>query len=242
MRKVLKIAGVLLLAILTTGSLCGMQAESEGAEANEYIIDVVDNAFISGGYSLPLDGEVNRPIEISYVEGKVHISVSSPDELVEIDLDEGHITLTDRAVSYVREAGETYIEESLFSKGEICDICGRSTAIGNHSVLPCGHQGCMVTVDHLNYCGACGRYKCDGKDHTVCEHCEVNWCVHVDLECEYTRNPAPTKAPYTLDTSGQYVEGSSGKSKAWTPAEDQLKKEKKEANELSSTEEDDDES
>lgn len=228
-----------MLAILITGSLCGIQAVSEGTGATEYIIDVVDNAFISSGYSLPLDEGVNRPIEISYVDGKVHISVSSADELVEIALDEGHVTLTDRAVSYVREAGETYIEESLFSKGEVCEICGRSTAIGNHAMLPCGHQGCMVTVDHLNYCSACGHYKCDGKDHSICESCGVNWCVHIDLECEYTRNPAPTKAPYTLDTSGAYVEGSSGKSTVWKPAEDQLAKEKKAANEPSSEDEED---
>lgn len=122
----------------------------------------------------------------------------------------------------------------ITTRAEICTYCGRYTALGNHSILPCGHIGCLKPAEHVQCCSACKRYKCNGKDHAICPNCKVHWCVHVDLECEYTRNPAPTPyatvgpdgktQSYYTDPQGQYVQGCVEPVSTWSPGIEYAKK------------------
>lgn len=217
------------LAVLLAMLLLEAAAVAQEAGAlPEFIIDVVDFCFICGDEVLYLDPDTARPIEV-YTDGNdITVRVQSPERMTELALGQGHATLTDRALPYVQRYDAA---PAPTPAPEICDICGRSKALGNHERLPCGHQGCMVVADHLDYCTACGKYKCDGRDHSTCSSCGVKWCVHVDLECEYTRNPAPTAVAYAISEDATLVEGTSGKASQWTPGEDYYKQRKKDAGE-----------
>ncbi len=203
-------------------------AEAEvGPDA--YIIDVVEGQFLLKDTELTLVDDMLKPIAIGFRNGQALVQVTTPEGVVDLDLGEVQVLLTENAAPYVREM-EFEAEDG---HGPLCLICGRSMAIGNHTVMPCGHQGCLKVADHLQICTACNQFVCNGKDHSVCASCKVRWCVHVDIECEYTRNPAPTpmttktpdgKTKYGwVETDGTAVHGDPvGEPQTWSPAQDYI--------------------
>lgn len=197
---------------------------------HEFVIDVVDGCFVCEGYTLAL-AEADRPIAVGADDMTVTVHVQTPDGEVALVLGQGTFALSESAVPYVRTLEDDAAAPEA-TAAPLCEICGQSTAIGRHFQLECGHYGCLVTADHPTLCTACDKYTCNSETHTLCEHCGVAWCVHVDLKCAYTRNPAP-EAYATKTTSGTsyvdiqpgYVEGNpqNTKSSGWTPGEDYLK-------------------
>ena len=202
----------------------------------EYVVDVSENRFILGKYEFLLE-DVPTPISVGVIDGNVLIGIQTADGPVELSLGEGVISLTERAVSYVT-VFEDAVERSalLLDEYEQCPVCGRSLGIGNHRRLKCGHYGCLVSLDHLKVCSSCGNYACNGVDHSRCEHCKVRMCVHISIECEYMRNPAPTPfstmvpgegAKYFLiSEDGTKADGALGispQTTPWSPGEDFIK-------------------
>lgn len=169
----------------------------------EYVVDVVDDYFICEDYYFLLE-DVITPIAVGVMDGVVQIEVRTSEGIEELDLGEGHLSLTERAAPYVRilEEAEDLAQLNLDQYG-VCSICGRTTGLGFHQIMPCGHYGCLMSVDHLKICPSCNAYVCNGKSHKICESCKVRMCVHIDIECEYTRNPAPTA--YTTVVPGEGV-------------------------------------
>lgn len=166
----------------------------------DVIVNVVDGRLIFGDYNLELaDGAT--PIEMGTIDGNTVLHVRTTSGLVTINLGDTKVSLTQQAAARTRSMGNTSsgsgTSDGTGTAGDdgICPICGRSLAIGNHTRLVCGHYGCEVPADHVRLCEDCGHYRCNGQDHTKCEHCGVRWCVHVDYECEYSRNPVPTPTP-----------------------------------------------
>lgn len=153
------------------------------------IINVVDGHFLCCDYDIAL-ADSEKPIAVGYVNGKAIVQVEAEDGVQTIDFGEAQIALTQNAAQYVTEL--EYDLEDRLETHEICPVCKRSAQIGNHTLLPCGHWGCRKPADHLQICTYCHGYLCHGKDHSLCTYCKVHWCMHVDLECPYTRNPAPT--------------------------------------------------
>ncbi len=198
------------------------------AADREYVLDVVEGRLISGEHNIPL-AEVETPIEVGVVGGEVIVRVQTPDGLLEENWGEGWPSLTERAVKYVDLLQSPARPTLDLADNDMCPVCGRSTAIGYHKQLPCGHWGCLHSVDHFRVCPHCEEYVCNGKVHTRCETCKVAWCVHVDLECEFTRNPAPTpyvtkeplgdKVYYVVDPAGSSAVGMPGGKQAptWAP-------------------------
>lgn len=196
---------------------------------HEFVIDVVDGRFVCEAYDMPLS-DIDRPIAVGMLDDMVEVRVATSEGEVALTLGQGTFALTERAMPYVRAMEEAFPVEA--EEAEVCEVCGQSTAIGRHFLLECGHFGCLVTADHPQVCTACGKYMCSTESHLPCEHCGVAMCVHVKLECEYYRNPAPT--PYATkegtttsyrNLQAGYVEGSADNKKPsdWTPAEDYYK-------------------
>jgi hypothetical protein len=166
----------------------------------EYVIDVSAGHFILGEYYFLLEN-VAAPISIGVIDGNVLVEIQTAEGIETLSLGEGSLSLTERAVPYVTilEAAEG----SVFSLGQYdaCAVCGRSTGIGNHQRLKCGHYGCLVSIEHLRICSSCAGFECSSKDHSRCPHCKVRMCIHENIKCEYMRNPAPT--PYTTRVPGE---------------------------------------
>ena len=158
----------------------------------EYVVDVSGNRFILGDYTFLLE-EVPTPISVGVIDGNVQIDIQTADGPVSLSLGKGVLSLTERAAPYVTVIGDAGEQSALLldEYGQ-CPVCGRSLGIGNHRPLRCGHYGCLVSLDHVKVCPSCGNYMCNREDHSRCEHCGVRMCVHVRIECEYMRNPAPT--------------------------------------------------
>ncbi|MCL1963810.1 MAG: hypothetical protein FWF69_01965 [Firmicutes bacterium] len=206
----------------------GTLAVCAGALAlEEVVVNVVDGRFVCGGYDVAL-AEAEKPIAFGYIHGEAIVRIWTEDGMEEISFGQAQIALTQDAAPYVTELA--YELEEIPDTDEICPACGRSTKIGNHTILPCGHWGCLKAADHLRVCSYCHGYLCNGKDHSLCPHCKVHWCVHVDIACPYTRNPAPTPyttsgpdgkaAYYRIDsspTAGGYEGKSDGKELGWAP-------------------------
>jgi len=210
--------------------LCLLMAPSLAEDSfAEWILDVVEGRFILGDVILTL-AETDRPIKIGFLHGELLVAVTTPEGEVEFFLGAAQIALTEAAAPYVTEME---FPEDLESEGTICPTCGRSTAIGNHTLLSCGHYGCLMGAGHPQYCGGCHGFRCNGKDHSVCFSCGVHRCVHVDLECEYARNPVPTPMT-TKDANGNVKQGwiandgsavygnPNGNMPTWAPAQEYI--------------------
>lgn len=176
------------------GSMNGI-IEVESApqtEPMEIIVDVQEGRFIANGYEYDLASEEMQPILLSTQDGEILAQVDTREGIVTLHLGNGNLAVTQAASSYVSVEDEATKEITEWSQSPLCEICGRSTAIGKHYVVECGHYGCLMAADHPTRCGECGHYRCNHQSHMPCEHCGVALCMHVDLECEYMRNPAPT--------------------------------------------------
>lgn len=219
----MKRIGLLFLAlILVMGAYVPFAAQAQG----ELIINVVEGRLKCGEYDLPL-ADTPSPVALGFAGGNTLLRVTTPDGVVDINLGGRQVAFTQRAATYVTEMHLDHADYA--DTGEVCPTCGRSTTLGNHTKMSCGHYGCLKPADHLQVCSACKGYLCNSADHSVCSSCKVRKCVHVDLECEYTRNPAPT--PYVTvgpdgsiqynytDPSGAYAEGKPGPTALpWIPA------------------------
>lgn len=228
MNKVRGLFAFALAWVLLIGSPLFAQADVT------WVLDVADGHLISRGKDFPLAKGVDVPIEAGVIGGEIIIRIQTTSGLVEENWGSGFLSLTERAVSHVKLL-EDQKEPSILVSGELCPICGRTSTIGYHKKFPCGHWGCLVSLDHYRICPSCGQFVCNGVDHTACEYCKVRMCVHVDLECEHTRNPAPspyeTKRPdgvtvYSYwDSTGTITYGTPGgiKPSVWSPSTEYMK-------------------
>lgn len=197
-----RIAALLLAACLCAAAPSGFPAETP-AEA-QTIIDVAEGHILLGDLTYMLSTAQEKPIAIGMLGGETLVVIYTPAGSLEMNLGKAPVALTERAVPYVTELRLT--QDADDPDDVTCPICGRSTAVGNHSMLPCGHYGCLKPAGHLVICTACHQYACSGKDHSICASCGQHNCAHENLICEYTRNPAPS--PYTTKTpEGKTVQG-----------------------------------
>ncbi|MCL1964312.1 MAG: hypothetical protein FWF69_04545 [Firmicutes bacterium] len=180
---------IVLLFLAVLWALAGCVSVSV-SEADEVVINVVDGHFLCGEYDIVLDQDREKPIALGYIHGDAIVQLMTEHGMEEISFGPVHVALTLDVIPYITEL--SYELDEIPDTDEICPICGKSTKIGNHTLLPCGHWGCLKAAGHLKKCTYCHEHFCDGKDHSPCPHCKVPWCVHVDLKCPYTRNPAPT--------------------------------------------------
>ena len=78
---------------------------------------------------------------------------------------------------------------------EICEICGVSVLIGDHTELPCGHYACEGGEHRIYDCGhyicdgrshvilGCGHFECDEGEHGNCQHCDGYLCLGDHSSC-----------------------------------------------------------
>lgn len=189
-----------ILCVLT--ALMLVMAPGTPVARGDMIVNVVDGRLVFGSYNLEL-ADSATPIEMGTIDGETVLHVRTTSGLVTINLGDTKVSLTQQAAERTRSMGAASSSGSTGSGagGDTCPICGRSLAIGNHTRLVCGHYGCQVPADHVRWCEDCGNFRCNGEDHSKCEHCGVRWCVHVDYECEYMRNPVPSPTPTPSPTN-----------------------------------------
>lgn len=192
---------------------------------DQIVIDVVEGRFVSGTKDIPL-ADAEQPILLEIEDGMVFVELDVPGGKARMSLGQGSVGLTERAAAYVRVAEPDVPQEVIEGSDRICEICGRTLAIGRHIKLECGHYGCLMVADHPHVCPSCEDFMCTLQDHSQCEHCGVRFCVHVDIECEYMRNPAPTayatrdpdggRHTFYMEPDGSAVYGSE-QSASWSP-------------------------
>ena len=216
------------LMLSMTLTLLAVAASASMPDVTEVIINVVDGRCLFLDYDWELE-DIPKPIQLGYIHGIATVRVFTVDGIEIIELGDSQLALTQNSAPYATELD--YDLADIPDTYAVCPVCERSTKIGNHSQLPCGHWGCLQPADHLQVCVHCKKYLCNGKDHSVCAHCGVPWCVHVDIECPWTRNPAPTPyktigpdgkpADFSIDTSSRQEGGYEGylgaKGLGWNP-------------------------
>lgn len=239
--KIILSAGFLLCCLLPGSMLRGHAViiggqsgviettNAPSAEQTEIIVDVREGRFISGPHERLLSQEAERPITLSVRADVIYAQISTDAGMEALELGRGHLAVTQEAVPFVSVEDASTHEITGWEEGPVCEVCKRPTAIGKHYLLDCGHYGCLMTADHPERCTECGAYRCNGQSHALCAHCDVAFCMHVDLECEYTRNPAPTPFSTMVPEEGEdeedakekevyYMEDPSGHYRAGDPA------------------------
>lgn len=225
---------LLCLPALYAGGLATEEA-TETEDLQDIVIDVQDGRMITGAFLFTL-ADMPEPIVLEVVDGEVRATIQTDAGEAVLSLGSGRLAVTQAAAPYVSVRDAASEETVRWTESERCDICDQPLLIGKHYLLECGHYGCLMTADHPILCSDCGKFRCNGVSHVACEHCGVALCIHVDLECEYMRNPAPTpystKTPdsatvyYHQDASGTTLSGdpsTAGSTKAptaWTPGDD----------------------
>ena len=204
MKKSPLVAKIAIWTILVFATMIGISLAVQ-LEQTEFLIDVVEDEFICDVHVFPLSPEIEKPISVGIVAGEIWVAIQTEEEMLEINLGPGRLALTERALPYVEPMEVAVIdeyEEYEEFEGVKCELCGRSKTFGRHYIMDCGHIGCKVSLDHPQECPFCFEYKCNGQNHEVCTYCKKAWCVHDNLKCPYSRNPAPT--PFeTSDPAGE---------------------------------------
>lgn len=159
------------LAFLMSVLLAASASYAGATTLDEVIINVVEGRFVCGEHDIGL-ADSSKPISLGYIHGEAIVQVTTPHGMEEINLGGVQVTLTQNAAPYVAEL--VYDLEDIPETYAVCPTCEKSTKIGNHTLLPCGHWGCKKPADHLQVCAYCYRYLCNGKDHSICNSCKVH--------------------------------------------------------------------